>query len=89
MRRLSQRDRDEIVEAYRAGETSTAIGRRYGVNSGWVRKLAARAGVVVKPHRETSRTIRKVRETRPRPFIITPKHIGSGRHSSAGYLKLI
>lgn len=89
MSRLSKREKDEIIAAYRAGETSTAIGRRYGVNSGWVRKLAARAGVVVKPPRETSRKVRNVREPRPRPVIITPQHIGSGRHSSAGYLKLI
>ena len=94
--RLSQRERDEIVEAYQSGEGSTAVGRRYGITPQHVAMIVKRAG---KP------ALRKAKPMKPEvariivrlpkhietalPMIVTPQHVGSGRHSSVGYLKLI
>lgn len=91
MSRLSQREKDEIIAAYRAGGNSADIGRKYGVNPGYVRKLAARNGVaprqIVGP---------KPRPPRPKPKRMVkptqatdPHAIGSGRRQSSGYTKLM
>ena len=42
MARLSQRERDEIIAAYRAGGNSADIGRKYGVNTVLIPALGAR-----------------------------------------------
>lgn len=91
MARLCQREKDEIIAAYRAGGNSADIGRKYGVNPGYVRKLAARNGVaprqIVGP---------KPRLPRPKPKRMAkptqatdPHAIGSGRRQSSGYTKLM
>lgn len=91
MARLTKSERNEIIAAYRAGGNSADIGRKYGVNPGYVRKLAARNGVaprqIVGP---------KPRPPRPKPKRIAkptqatdPHAIGSGRRQSSGYTKLM
>ena len=91
MARLTRSERNEIVAAYRAGGNSADIGRKYGVNPGYVRKLAARNGVaprqIVGP---------KQRPPRPKPKRIAkptqatdPHAIGSGRRNAYGYLRLM
>lgn len=87
MSRLSKQERDEIVRAYRAGETSTEIGKRYAIHPAYVRKIASRYGVV------KMRVVRFEPPPEPirfkRPAITLPKQVGSGRQSTAGYLKLM
>jgi len=91
MARLTRSERNEIVAAYRAGGNSADIGRKYGVNPGYVRKLAARNGVaprqIVGP---------KPRPPRPKPKRMAkptqatdPHAIGSGRRHVSGYTKLM
>ena len=91
MARLTRSERNEIIAAYRAGGNSADIGRKYGVNPGYVRKLAARNGVaprqIVGP---------KPRPPRPKPKRIAkptqatdPHAIGSGRRNAYGYLRLM
>ena len=91
MARLTRSERNEIIAAYRAGGNSADIGRKYGVNPGYVRKLAARNGVaprqIVGP---------KPRPPRPKPKRMAkptqatdPHAIGSGRRQSSGYTKLM
>ena len=89
MARLCQREKDEIIAAYRAGGNSADIGRKYGVNPGYVRKLAARNGVaprqVVGPKPRQPRPKRMVK---PKPAM-DPHAIGSGRRNAYGYLRLM
>ena len=96
MSRRSQRERDEIVEAYRSGEGSTAIGRRYGTTPQHVAMIVRRAGEASKrkskPKAPEPARVRIALPKPPKPMppaIVTPKHVGSGRHTIAGYLKLI
>jgi len=88
MTRLSNREKSAIIAAYRSGETSAEIGRRYGVNAGWVRKLAARAGVRVQAARKAVRKVKQPRSPKRR-FVVLLQQVGSGRQSTAGYLKLM
>lgn len=91
MSRLSQRERDEIIAAYRDGGSPTAIGRRYGISKAYVIYLArglARRRLIDIPSLDTEWP--EVEQAQPRrPAIIVPRQVGSGRQSTAGYLKLM
>lgn len=97
MSRLSQRERDEIVTAYRSGESPTAIGRRYGVSKAYAIMLARhpyQRKTQVKAPEPVAPRIRialppPIQANHPSAMVITPKHMGSGRNCGAGYLKLI
>lgn len=43
--KLTESQRDEIVERRRAGETLKAIAPDYGISLGWITRLMKRAGV--------------------------------------------
>lgn len=91
MARLTKSERNEIIAAYRAGGNSADIGRKYGVNPGYVRKLAARNGVAPrqivapKPRPPGPKPKRMVKPTQA----TDPHAIGSGRRQSSGYTKLM
>lgn len=97
MSRLSKRERDEIVQAYRSGEGSTAIGRRYGTTAQHVAMIVKRASVPSRDKRRVKPEPKRIRIALPppepirfkRPVFVSPKQVGSGRQSAAGYLKLM
>jgi transposase-like protein len=87
MPRISQREKDEIVAAYRAGDGPTAIGRRYGISKSYVLRLARY------PYQK------KERPPKPKRAVKAPKAVerqkvdrhalGSGRRQSGEYVKLM
>lgn len=85
---LGKKEKDAILAAYRSGESSTAIAGQYGVHPAWVRKFAARSGVVKQP------TVGPRIPPRPKKQLLLqtntpPMLTGSGRPSCSGYLKLM
>ena len=88
MSRLSQREKDEIVAAYNAGESPTAIGRKYGISKAYVIKLARY------PYRKKERPPKPKKMMRmpvkkDRGKAADPHATGSGRRNASGYLRLM
>jgi len=85
---LCQRQKDEIVSAYNAGESPTAIGRKYGISKAYVIKLARypyrKKERPPKPKKVMRSPVMKDRSRAPDPHAI-----GSGRRQSSGYTKLM
>ncbi len=85
---LSQRQKDEIVAAYNAGESPTAIGRKHGISKAYVIKLARY------PYRKKERPpkpkkMMRIPVTKGKIKAADPHAIGSGRRNASGYLRLM
>lgn len=101
--RLSHGQRHEIMKAYLSGGSPTEIGRQYGVSAQYVITTARRwqrAIPRVKKEPMKKRALKAAMPVRrldvdepPRQaakaLIVLPQQVGSGRQSTAGYLKLM
>jgi transposase-like protein len=85
---LGKKEKDQILAAYRSGVSSTAIAGQYGVHPAWVRKFAARSGVVKQPIVGVRLPPRPKKQFLPQTNA-APMLTGSGRPSCSGYLKLM
>lgn len=85
---ISEREKGEIVEAYRAGGSPTAIARQYGISKAYVIKLARY------PYRKKERAPKPKKAVRmivpvKKAAAPDPHAIGSGRRNAYGYLRLM
>ena len=88
MSRLSQREKDEIVAAYNAGESPTAIARRYGISKAYVIGMA-RHPYQKKERPPKPKKMMRIPVTKGKIKAADPHAIGSGRRNASGYLRLM